>query len=105
MKSPYDLREKLLACSTLSGLRDVYVQPPESKTLSYPCGVLVLEGVNRRKADNKNYKYDGQYTLTVMAKDPEFLDPEELENELDYCRFDRPFPMDNLNHWVFTIYY
>ena len=105
MKSPYDLRELLMACPSLSGLKELYVQPPETIKLTYPCAILVLDGIQRLKADNKNYKYDGQYSLTVMAKDPEFIDPEQLENEQPYCKFDRMFPMDNLNHWAFTIYY
>ena len=54
-------------------------------------------------ADDKIYSRHYSYTVTYITKDPD--DPRrDLIDDLPYCRFNRFFTSDNLNHFVYTIY-
>ena len=98
-------REELheLLCNVL-GSRFVYFQPPASVNLTYPCIVYNLGGYRPSYANNNEYLMFKQYTLTYIDKDPD-SDVLDVIERLPYCRFDRPFIADNLNHYVFTIFY
>lgn len=86
------------------GSRNVYFQPPESFKLKYPCIIYQLASINSRKANNIKYKTEKCYTVTLIDKNPdsEFVDKFQT---IKYCNFDRFFTNDNLNHWVFRIYF
>jgi hypothetical protein len=89
----------------LEGIVDnVYFQPPSSINLSYPCIVYKRSFIKTRFADNAPYSLKNEYSLTVMDRNPDTLIPETLAL-LPSCSFDRHFMADNLNHYVFTIYY
>lgn len=94
--------QKLL--ESILGSRNVYFQPPESIKLVYPC--IIYERNNGRPfhADDELYNYRKSYTITVIDKNPDSIFPDELE-KLRYCSMDRYYSADNLNHWIFTIYY
>ena len=47
---------------------------------------------------------DMVYMLTYIDKDPNSKNVEKISN-LPYCEFDRFYTSDNLNHYIFTIYY
>lgn len=86
------------------GSRNVYYQPPTSIKLKYPCILYNLESANDVHAENDIYRRLYRYSLTYITKDPE--DPMwEMINDLRYCRFDRFYTSDNMNHFVYTIYY
>lgn len=85
------------------GLR-CYFSPPQDCEMTYPCIVYNLEPGSDRYADNiKYYSYD-RYSVTIIDEDPDskiykaFL-------LLPYCRFDRFFVVDGLNHFLFTLFY
>lgn len=86
------------------GSRNVYFQPPESVKLSYPCIIYRLSKIRSTKANNKKYKIDKGYDLTIVDKNPDSVLPDKLY-ESEYCSFDRHYKADNLNHWVFSIYW
>lgn len=102
MASRLELHEEL--CELL-GSRNVYFQPPESIKLVYPCIVYNLSGIDQLKADDRSYKTNKQYDITIIDYDPdsEFLD--KILERFVNCSFDRQFISGNLNHWVFTLYY
>lgn len=100
-KTREDLHEIL--CSIL-GSRYVYFQPPESMKLKYPCIVYERSYIRMMRADNIIYKASKEYTVTIIDEDPDSEIPDKML-ELPYCKFDRHFVSDNLNHDVFRLYY
>lgn len=100
-KSRLDLQTEL---EQLLGTRNVYFQPPENLKLKYPCIVYSRSRNLDKKADNLGYIHKHGYTLTLIDSDPDSELAEILEG-WKYCQFDRPFVSDNLNHFVFTLFY
>lgn len=102
MASRLSLHEEL--CKVL-GNENVYYQPPESVKLSYPCIVYNLSDIYTESADGINYKKTNRYTLTLIHKNPDNEEKDTIIDIFEYCRFDRSFTSDNLNHYVYTLYY
>lgn len=84
--------------------RYVYFQPPESVKLRYPCIVYERNNGDSYYANNAPYTFRQSYTLTLIDPDPDSEFIKKLA-ALPFCRFDRHFASDNLNHDVFNIYY
>lgn len=102
MGSRLDLHADLI---DVLGSSNVYYQPPESVKLSYPCIVYSLDRLDKRDADDSNYKRIRGYSIVAIGKDP---DTEIIDSMLDrfkYCRFDRRYVSDNLYHDAFIVYY
>jgi hypothetical protein len=95
------LHEKL--CELL-GTRNVYFQPPASVKMQYPAIVYSLSSIDSDKANDGVYKLSRSYEVILIDKNPDtaFLGP---LSALPMCRFDRYYTADNLNHYVFTLYY
>ena len=83
---------------------NVYFQPPESIKLNYPCIIYELSGHKSEFADNKLYLNKKQYTITVIDRDPDSLIPDKLLS-LSLISFDRYYAANNLNHYVFRLYF
>lgn len=100
-----DRRLKLheILCTALGSL-NVYFQPPESKKMVYPCIVYERQYIGKDYADNLGYIKRTRYQVTVIDKNP---DSEIIErvSALPYCRHERHFYSDNLNHDIFNLYY
>lgn len=96
-----ELHEQL--CKIL-GTRHCYFSPPASIQLHYPCIVYNLNDAYRISADNINYIQSLEYVLTLIDRNPdsEFLLP---ILGLPKCSLDRTYVSDELNHFVFSIYY
>nr|DAU44333.1 MAG TPA: tail completion protein [Caudoviricetes sp.] len=101
MGTRLDLHE--IFCSTL-GSRNVYFQPPETIKMNYPCIVYERASNDTRFADNRPYKSIRRYTATIIDKNPDSQLPDKL-GELPLCRLNRVYTADNLNHYVFDIYF
>lgn len=86
------------------GSRNVYFQPPESLKLKYPCVLYELSDILVDHADDEVYRKFKQYMITVIDKDPDSELPDKI-NDLKYCEMDRFYVSNNLNHWVFTLYF
>lgn len=102
MASRLELHEEL--CELLES-RHVYFQPPESVKLVYPCIVYGLSGIDQLKANDRSYKTNKRYDVTIIDYDPDSELPDKILDRFVNCSFDRSFVSDNLNHWVFTLYY
>lgn len=96
-----DLHKKL--CDIL-GTTNVYFQPPETIKIKYPCIIYERSSNNVKFADDNPYTTRRRYTLTVIDKDPDSELPDKI-GMLPLCTSDRMFTSDNLNHYVFNIYY
>ena len=96
------LHEEL--CDVL-GSRNVYFQPPESIKLKYPCIMYEKRVGAIRNADNKRYNYIELYDVTVIDRDPDSTIEDDLVEHFQYCRPDRHYVADNLNHVTLSLYY
>jgi hypothetical protein len=96
-----DLHEEL--CNIL-GSRNVYFRPP-SKGMKYPCIIYNRDGEKYFPADNKNYIKRNRWTITIVDEDPDSEIGDRMKENLAYCTFDRSYVADDLNHFVYTLYY
>lgn len=101
MDSRLELHEILVS---LLGSRNVYFQPPSSIKLIYPCIIYGLENIKVTYADSIKYANKKAYVITVIDQNPDSDIPNRILT-LNYCGFDRHFIADNLNHYVFTLFY
>lgn len=81
-----------------------YFQPPETIRLSYPCIIYSLADILKEYADNHLYVGRDRYNMTLIDSNPNNEIVHKLI-ELPYCRFDRFYTSDNLNHWTYEIYF
>lgn len=86
------------------GSRNVYYQPPESIKMNYPAIVYSRNDISKKHGDDIPYMQSVSYQVTVIDKDPDSTIVSDIA-KLPYCRFNRHFTSDNLNHDVFTLYY
>lgn len=82
----------------------VYFQPPPSVKLVYPCIIYDYDRIEINHADDKPYRHTKGYSITVIDKDPDSGIPDAFY-EMPLCRLDRTYTADNLNHWVFSLFY
>ena len=89
---------------TLKGDEHVYFQPPASVKMVYPAIVYKLADITNTHANNRVYLQGTAYQITYITKDSDDVMIKTLSS-LPYCSFDRFFNADNLNHYVYTLYY
>ena len=87
------------------GSPNVYFQPPESIKMKYPCIVYHNHGEHKRNANDKMYLFTRAYDVTVIDPNPDSEIPSRLREAFPYCRYQRHFTIDNLNHETFVIYF
>jgi hypothetical protein len=102
-KAREDLHEILV---DILGSNHVYFQPPETLKMDYPAIVYELNNIGSIHADNRVYYNTVSYMVTYIAYDPEPMS--EINRkllQLPLCSFNRSYTADNLNHFVYTIYF
>jgi len=82
----------------------VYFQPPATVQMKYPCIVYHRKPAQIAHADNRPYKKDHTWQLTVIDRDPDSTIAEAVE-ELPGISCDANFTQDNLHHYVYSLYY
>jgi hypothetical protein len=84
--------------------KNLYFQPPEGIKLEYPCIIYGLSNMKTKYADNSPYSIKKMYKITIIDKNPlsEIVDSVAL---LSLSDFDRFYVADELNHFVFNLYY
>ena len=87
----------------LLGSRNVYYQPPESIKMKYPAIKFSKTNYHKEFADNRGYRILPEYEVIVIDPMPDNPVIKKLLERL-YCRFDRHYKADNLNHDVFRLY-
>lgn len=102
MASRLELHEEF--CNILES-RNVYFQPPASVKLEYDCIKYSLSGINVQHANNENYTMTNRYEVIVITRNPDSKTPWDILGHFKMCSFDRAYASDNLNHFVFTLYY
>lgn len=86
------------------GSRQVYFQPPETVKMSYPAIVYSLNDIDNRFADDDVYRQNRSYQITVIDRNPD-SEVRDRISLLPKSRFNRYFASDNLNHYVFIMYF
>lgn len=84
--------------------KNVYYQPPEGVKMQYPAIRYKLNSIDNEHADNLVYKQETSYEVTVIDYNPD-SEIRDKVSKLPMCKWNRHYTADNLNHWVFTIYY
>ncbi len=84
---------------------NVYFQPPTNIRMQYPCIVYLRDGLpSSDHADNELYRHARRYQVTVIDRNPD-TELAAMVEALRYATFDRSFAADNLNHYVFTLFF
>lgn len=100
MANRLDLHEML--CDII-GSRNVYFQPPESVKIQYPAIKYSLSNIKNNHANDKVYTQSRSYQIIVIDKSPDSTISDKV-SQLPYCKFDRSYVSDGLNHYVYTLY-
>lgn len=84
--------------------KNVYFQPPSSVRMNYPAIRYSLKKIDKRYADNISYCKRNCYEVIYIDIKP---DSDVLGKLIDLpmCEYDRHYVSDNLNHYVFTLFY
>jgi hypothetical protein len=82
----------------------VYFQPPSGHQMNFPCITYALEGDQTQHADNELYRHFKRYQVTVIDRNPD-TDLADKVRKLRYCAFNRFFAADDLNHYVFSLFF
>ena len=82
----------------------VYYQPPSNTKMQYPCIVYQRQSGDTQFADNRPYIITKRYQVTVIDRNPDSTIPDQVA-ELQMCTFDRDYTADNLNHFVYNLYF
>lgn len=101
------MADRLTLQELLEGLlesENVYFQPPSGFQMTYPCIVYELDHMKTDFADNNPYTLGKRYSLTIMDRDPDSVFPDKIA-QLPKCSFENFFVSNNLNHYVFNIYF
>lgn len=83
----------------------VYFQPPPSYKLKYDCIIYEQSNGKTDFAANMPYNFTKKYNLTLITRDPDTPLVRELAMRFPMIVMDRAYSADNLNHYVFTLYY
>ena len=63
-----------------------------------------LDDIDKTYANDGVYLSNRKYSVTVIDKDPDTSLVQKVTN-LPMSRFDRHFKKDNLNHYIFNVYF
>lgn len=102
MASRLKLHERL---KEILGDEKVYFQPPASVKLSYPCIVYKLTNADIGYANDSCYKYSRRYQITLITKTPDSDLIDLIPFSLTHCTFTNYFVSNNLNHYVYDLYF
>lgn len=102
------LEQKRLAldeflCRTLGDLK-CYYSPPPGYEMKYPCIKYDLADPKIKYADNIPYFMKLQWVITVIDENPD-SSVADLFFNMPSCTFDRKYSANDLNHFVFSLYF
>ncbi len=86
------------------GSDNVYFQPPASIKMRYPAIVYSLKNIGNIHASDLVYRQLSEYQVTVIDSNPDSEIVRKV-SVLRYCKFDRCYTADGLNHTVFSIHH
>lgn len=104
MTGPSTKLQKLHQVLLNLGTANVYLQEPETLKMKYPCILYRLDDIYEEHANNSIYLDKDRYQVTVIDREPDGTLYRAVKR-LPLCRFSRHFRADNLNHYVYSLYY
>lgn len=107
MNRRLELHEKLcniIGCPTTGNDCRVYFQSPSTVKMKYPAIVYALYDIENVFANNGVYFFMKKYSVTLIDSNPDTQYVDAL-TAIETSRFNRHYIEDNLNHFVFEIFY
>ena len=101
MANRLDLQAKF---ESILGSRNVYHQPPASINMKYPAIRYSRKDISARHANNGIYNSMTVYEVILIDANPDSVFVDKIA-QMPYCSFDRQYAANNLNHYVFTLYF
>ena len=95
-------RELQTLFESILGSNNVYYQPPSTTLMNYPAIRYSLKNLDGKRANNHWYTKEIAYEVVLIDKNPDSRFVQSLL-DLPYCKFDRSYKADNLNHFSFII--
>lgn len=89
----------------LLGSRNVYYQPPASVLMQYKCIRYNRSTDDVKHANNRIYTSTKCYEGVVIGYDPDDDLPDRLRQHFQMCSLGKPYVVNNLYHFPFTLYY
>jgi hypothetical protein len=83
---------------------NVYFQPPQNITMTYPAIVYNRDYLTTEFADNLPYSNMIRYQITVIDADPDSLIPDKVA-QLPLMKYVRHYTTENLNHDIYDVYF
>lgn len=83
---------------------NVYFQPPDNLNLKFPAIVYSYDDVDDKFANNAKYGSIPGYQVIVIDVNPDSTIANQI-NRLPRSSFVREFKKDNLNHYIYRVYY
>ena len=96
------LRQELIE---KTGLENVYIDPPESIRMKYPCIRVSLSSAYTQYANNFSYRHTPSYNVMLIDYDPDSEYYNNLVEGFQMIRFNRHYVADDLHHYDFILYY
>lgn len=96
--------ETIIDITEPNGDKHVYFNSPSGHDMVYPAIRYNIKTINGSYANNSVFLQQKAYELTLIDRNPDSVYIEKIL-QLPYCKFDRFYPANNLNHWTFTLYY
>jgi hypothetical protein len=100
-----DRLELQAAFEEILGSRNVYFNPPASVQMKYDAIRYQLDGKDIRRANNKAYKHTNRYGGVFITRDPDTKVPDKLLYQFEMINIEKPYVVENLYHYPFTLYY
>lgn len=85
--------------------KNVYFSPPEDLKLKYPCIIYKRIDIRETFANNKKYKMDNFYEITLVYDDPDSTLSIDFLNEFETSNLVRSFSSNNLEHTIIHLYF
>lgn len=92
--------------STIKGLKKVYLQPPSSEKLVYPCLIITQDTPQMLYADDIPYAAWRTFELLLIDYDMESNIPADIlaiNNSNFFITPNRYYVADNLCHWSYSL--
>lgn len=94
----------ILLCNERGPECRAYFQPPPSIKMKYPAIVYALDDIENVFANDGVYLSERRYSIIVVDSDPDSNLVGKVAS-MPTCRFNRYYTKDNLNYYVFEIFF
>lgn len=101
-----DRRQKLHnLLKTVTGINNVYYQPPESVKIKYPCVIYSKKSKYTKRADNSVWGIVDRYEVTIVTNKADTDYADKILEHVQRSSYVRRFIANNLYHDTLSIYY